>query len=63
VSETGLTPLKAAVASNAHEFAALLLTAGAAADFDGGAPPSPRTLSKSKDAAMQALFAAAPAGH
>jgi ankyrin repeat protein len=63
VGNTGLTPLKAAVAGSAVEFAALLLKAGAAADFDGGSAPSPRQMSAGKGAAMQALFAAAPAAH
>jgi ankyrin repeat protein len=63
VSESRLTALKAAVSANAAEFAAMLLKAGASADFDAGAPPSPRAMSKTRDAAMQALFATAPAAH
>jgi hypothetical protein len=47
--------------SQRPEFAALLLKAGASADFDAGAPPSPRAMSKTKDPAMQALLATAPA--
>ncbi len=61
VAESRLTPLKAAVAGNAPQFAAMLIKAGAAPDFDGGAPPSPREMSRGKDADMQAVFAGAAA--
>ena len=34
----------------------LLLKSGADADNDGGVPPTPRKMSRARDASIQALF-------
>jgi len=55
-TDKGKTALKAAVNGGYVELVEVLLKAGADPDFDAGFPPSPRQLSRNKDAALRALF-------
>lgn len=55
----GLTALKLATNKGQVEMIELLLKSAANPDFDAGAPPSPRQISKNSDSAIQALFDAA----
>jgi ankyrin repeat protein len=56
-AENGTTALKAAVFEGQPEIVAMLLKSGANPDFDAGFPPSPRSMSRSKDPVIQAMFA------
>ncbi|HXE36998.1 MAG TPA: ankyrin repeat domain-containing protein [Azonexus sp.] len=59
----GATALKLATQNKQPEMVKLLLKNGADPDFDAGVPPSPRQISKSADAAIQALFETAGQTH
>jgi len=56
-AENGTTALKAAVFEGQPEIIAMLLKSGADPDFDAGFPPSPRSMSRSKEPVIQAMFA------